>query len=63
MKKASKNLPDLSFTAHKTEPGSVSTIYKLNDSTALRKTVNTVRPQNDPRGSQASMESDTFTIK
>jgi hypothetical protein len=63
MKKASKNLPDLSFEAHGTDPGSVSTIYKLNDSTEIIKTVTTVRPQNDPRGSQASMELDTITVE
>ena len=63
VKKASKNLPDLSFIAHKTEPGTETTVYNLNDSTALKKTVITVRPQNDSRGSQASMKLDTFKIE
>jgi RHS repeat-associated protein len=63
MKKAHKNLPDLSFTAHKTKTGTETTVYNLNDSTAIRKTVTTVRPQNDSRGSQASMKLDTFIIE
>jgi hypothetical protein len=60
MKKASKNLPDLSFEAHGTKAGRDTTVYNLNDSTELIKTVITVRPQNHSRGSQASMKLDTI---
>jgi|GEM_PF-3090468 len=60
MKKASKNLPDLSFEAHVTKAGRDTTVYNLNDSTELIKTVITVRPQNHSRGSQASMKLDTI---